>query len=60
MYPRFVLTLCSINFHIIYVLLTILIVGQEFVKFIMDVKIINIKICFVTKVAHIWLSPGMG
>ena len=26
----------------------------------MDVKIINIKICFLTKIAHIWLSPVMG
>ena len=60
MYPsstRFVLTLCLINFHILYVLLIILITGQEYMKFLKDVKI---KTCFVTKVAHIWLSPVMG
>ena len=41
------------RFGLVYVLLIILITGQEFVKYLMDVKFINVKICFVTKVAHI-------
>ena len=40
-------------------LLTIFSVANEFMKFLMDVQIMKIKMCLFTKIAHRWMSPVM-